>query len=396
MNPSSRRLRALPFLLAGGVLAACSSADDGTALSPPAAAASPSAALDAADIADLELRAERVVAAGVPGVSVAVIAGEQTVLVSRGLAERATGEPLTSDHRFRVASMAKSLLASIVLQLVEEGRLSLGDRVDQWLPGMLHHNGDASIENLLRLESGIFNFEEDERHMAPYRAGDFSHYWSPEELVALADSHPAVFPPGARFHYSNTNYVLLALIIEKITGASLAEVVRQRITDPLGMSGSSMPTGSALQAPYAHGYQLGLGPEPVDVTAISASSVFGNGNLVATAHDVALFYGALARGEVVSAAQLPAMFTPSPAMDTHYGMGVWRFDHELPTCGRFVGHDGAVPGYDVTAFSNLEGTRQYAVLVNVLAPGDVVGDEVAQAAFRELVEAAGCNGAEGE
>lgn len=385
---------ALALSLAAGLLPACSSDDDGTSLQPVgagSAASSASRPLGASAIAELEQRAERLVAAGVPGVSLAVIAGEQTVLISRGVADLTSGEPLSSEHRFRVASITKSVLASIVLQLVEEGQLQLSDSIGDWLPGMLRENAHASIENLLRLESGIFNFELDERHMAPYRAGDFGYRWEPEALVALAAEHPAQFSPGARFDYSNTNYVLLALLIEKLSQDSLANVVRQRITAPAGMTTSSMPTDSELEAPFARGYLLGLAPDPVDVTGISASSVFGNGNLVATARDAALFYGALARGEIVSPEQLPAMFTPSPGIDSHYGMGVWRFDEQFPPCGRFVGHDGAAPGYDVTAFSNLEGTRQYAVLANVLAPGDVIGDAAAQAAFRELVEAAACH-----
>jgi len=299
---------------------------------------------------------------------------------------------MTPDHRFRVASMSKSVVASVVLQLVEEGKIGLSDQVGDWLPGMLTENTDASIENLLRLESGIFNYEEDERHMAPYFAGDFEYSWSPEGLVGLAADHPAMFEPGTKFYYSNTNFVLLALIVQKIEADTLANVVRRRITAPLGMSASSMPIGSELESPYAHGYMLGLGDEPVDVSAISASSVFGNGNLVATARDAALFYGALARGELVGPQQLPGMLATHDGVDTHYGMGVWRWDHSgLVPCARIVGHDGAAPGYDTTAFSNLEGTRQYAVLANVLAPGDVVGDEAAQQAWKELVRAAACN-----
>jgi D-alanyl-D-alanine carboxypeptidase len=381
---SSYRFSSLALiLLSTGAFTACGSdGSDETSVEP---------TLDAAAIADLGVRADRLVAAGVPGVSVAVIAGDQTVLIARGVADRATNARLSPDHRFRVASMAKSVVASIVLQLVDEGRLSLSDSVEDWLPGMLPENSDSSIENLLRLQSGIFSYDRDERHMAPYFAGDLQYHWAPEALVGLAAEHPAVFAPGERFDYSNTNYVLLALIVEKITGDTLANAVQQRITEPLGMGASSMPTGSQLPEPYAHGYMLGLADEPVDATDISASSVFGNGNLVSTARDMATFYGALARGEVVSPRQLTSMFTPDPDIDTHYGIGVWRFDDEFPPCGRFVGHDGAGPGYDGTAFSNLDGTRQYAVLNNSLAPGDVVGSEEAQAAYRDLVVAAACN-----
>jgi D-alanyl-D-alanine carboxypeptidase len=154
-----------------------------------------------------------------------------------------------------------------------------------------------------------------------------------------------------------------------------------------------LTTDSHLDTPFARGYQLGLGDAPIDVTGISASAVFGNGNLVSTAEDVARFYGSLVRGEVVSQQQLPAMFTatrPGPNGQASYGMGVWLSGDTYP-CESFVGHDGADPGYLVTAQSNLTGTRQFAVLVNDLAPGDVAGDEAAQRAFRELVLAAACD-----
>jgi D-alanyl-D-alanine carboxypeptidase len=404
MNPirSSPVWSARLGLFVATLLAACSGEGaDSTALDTPASEPASSdttgsdasePVLDAAAIADLEVRADRLVAAGVPGVAVAVIAGDQTVLIARGVADRATGESLTPDHRFRVASVAKSVVASVILQLADEGELALHDSVEDWLPGVLPENADATLEDLLRLQSGIFSYDRDERHMAPYFAGDFEYRWAPEALVGLAAEHPALFRPGERFDYSNTNYVLLGLIIQKITDRPLADVVRERITEPLGMSTSEMALGSEMTAPYARGYMLGLGEEPVDVTDISASSVFGNGNLVATVRDVAVFYGALVRGEVVSAAQLPQMFRPDPAVaGTHYGMGVWRFDDGIQPCGSFVGHDGAAPGYDGTSFSRLDGARQYAVFTNNLAPGDVVGDEAAQQAYRELVIAAGCN-----
>lgn len=379
-NPVS----AMCLLLSSAALGACNGdGHDETTVAHP---------LDAAAIADIEAKAEALVAAGVPGVSVAVISGDQTVLIARGVADRETNEPMSTAHRFRVASVAKSIVASIVLQLVEEGELALSDTVEDWLPGMLPENSDSSIENLLRLQSGIFSYDQDERHMAPYLAGDLDYAYQPEQLIALAAEHPAMFRPGERFYYSNTNYALLALIVQKIVGRPLADVARERIFEPVGMSSSSMPITSALESPYSHGYLLGLAPEPVDATGISASSIFGNGNLVATPLDTAMFYRALVRGEVVSEAQLPAMLRLDPKVpDTHYAMGVWHSFEQLIPCGAFVGHDGAAPGYDGTSFSKVDGTRQYAVWNNSLAPGDVVGDAAAQQAYKELVVAAACN-----
>jgi len=185
--------------------------------------------------------------------------------------------------------------------------------------------------------------------------------------------------------------VLLALIVEKITGDEFADVVRARIFDPLGMSASAMPIDSAMETPYANGYMLGIAEQPLDVTAISQSSVFGNGNLVSTPLESARFYAALLRGEVVSEAQLPAMLTPNPEVaGTRYGMGIWRISDFYP-CDTFYGHDGATPGYDVSAYSNRDATRQFAVMVNTLTPAETVGSEEAQQAWKELGFAAACN-----
>jgi D-alanyl-D-alanine carboxypeptidase len=341
-------------------------------------------------IARVEALADEAIAAGIPGVSIAVIVDEQTVTITRGVASRETAELLSPEHRARMASIAKSVVSSVVLQLVDEGALSLDDTVDTWLPGVLPANGDATIEQLLRLVSGIYDFGSDPRLMAPYVEGDFEHTWRPEQLVALAAEHPANFRPGERFEYSNTNYTLLALIIEKITGDSLANVVRARVTDPLALPSSTMETTSHLEAPYADGYLVGLAAQPVNVTRISASSVFGNGNLVSTPLDVARFYRALARGDLVSKAQLPGMFTVDPqGPESRYAMGLWRLNDFYP-CGSFIGHDGNTPGYDSVGYASLDGKRAFSVVVTSSSLDDKAGDEVAHAAWTKMTLAVGC------
>jgi D-alanyl-D-alanine carboxypeptidase len=343
-----------------------------------------------AEIADLMARADAAVAAGIPGVVLVVRAGDQTVRIARGVADRATGEPLVPDARLRVASMAKSVVSAIVLQLVDEGALSLGDTVDHWLPGVTRNNPDATIEDLLRLESGIPDYSLDPRHMAPYYAGDFDYGYTPEALVALANDHEPEFAPGEGWSYSNTNYALLAMVIERITGALLADVVAERITGPLGMTRSGFLTTGAMPAPFAHGYMV-LDGDLVDVTGINASSVYGAGNLVATAEDMVTFYRALAAGAVVPEPLLSRMIESDPHLPaTRYGMGLWRFDDQYGCGHRFYGHDGAVAGYLSTAYTRADGGRQYAVIVTSLTPDEHAGTDAAQQAWAELNYAAAC------
>jgi D-alanyl-D-alanine carboxypeptidase len=189
--------------------------------------------------------------------------------------------------------------------------------------------------------------------------------------------------------YSNANYVIVALIIQKLTGMPLADVVAQRITGPLGMSHSTMPITSAMDLPFAHGYLAGMGPL-LDVTGISASSEFGHGNLVAIPADVNRFYAALVAGQVVKPAALPAMFTPDPRITTNYGMGVWTIKNLPATCGAWIGHDAATPGYDTASYARLDGRRQISVVATSLTMEDTVGDPAAQQAWGNLVIAAGC------
>lgn len=343
--------------------------------------------LDPAEIAAIETLADEAIAAGIPGVALAIQVGGQTVQIARGVADRATGAPLTPQHRFRVGSVAKSVLASIAFQLVDEGKLRLGDTVEQHLPGQVTGNPHATIEQVLRLQSGIFDHAADPRYLAPYLAGNFEHAYTPQQLLALSNDHPPVFAPGERFHYSNTNYVIIGLVIEKLTGQSLADVVAQRITRPLGMTATTMPLGSDMEAPFAHGYLVGMG-DPIDVTRISASSTFGHGNLVSTPADLNRLFGALVAGKVVSPQHFPTMFTPDARIETHYGVGVFVWD-DFP-CGAWVGHEGSVAGYDTFSYSRRDGRRQVTVQVTSLNFEDKPGDAAAQAAWMALIKAAAC------
>jgi D-alanyl-D-alanine carboxypeptidase len=347
--------------------------------------------LDAKSIAEIEKLADNAIAAGIPGLSLAIMRGQQTITMARGVSDRATGDAITPAHRLRVASVAKSLVASVVLQLVDEGGLKLTDSVDSWLPGMLPAHRDVTIEHLLRLESGIFDFASDERYLAPYLRGDFEYAWTPQALVGLAADHAPTAPPRTRFEYSNTNYVLLGLIVERIAGEPLATVVQKRIAAPLGLQASTFETTSELAEPYAHGYLVGMG-DPIDVTGINASSVYGCGNLVSTPLDMAVFYRSLVQGEVVAKERLPAMFAQDPAVPTtKYGMGVFHFDHDnYLHCGDFVGHDGGIPGYDTVAYSSVDGKRQFGLVVTSFTMDEKAGDEAAHKAYGDLIEAIAC------
>jgi D-alanyl-D-alanine carboxypeptidase len=186
--------------------------------------------------------------------------------------------------------------------------------------------------------------------------------WRPEELVTIAREHQPYFAPGAGFHYSNTNYVVLGLVIERVTGRPLARELERRLLRPLGLRDTSYDT--SIRVP-------GLAPGPRQSTSWAGAS----GALVSTARDLARFYRALLTGRVLAAPQLAAMKTGDP-----YGLGLYR----VPTgCGEAWGHNGALPGYFSNAFSSDDGSHAGVVLVTA----NPLSERQFEAANRALAEA---------
>jgi D-alanyl-D-alanine carboxypeptidase len=361
---SSPLTRARLGKLAAAAAAACLTA----ALVAAAAPARP--AERSAGPAALQKDVDRLVAAGAPGVILLVRDGGRTTHLTGGLADAARKTPMRSSDHYKIASLTKTYTATVVLQLVGEGKLELGDSVERWLPGLVPNGEGITIRELLNHLSGIADFEADKRYLAPYLNGDFGHYWSPRALVKLAVSHPPVFAPGHTSHtsYSNTNYVLLGLIVEAATGHSIGEELRSRIFEPLHLEETTYATKPGLPAPYAHGYLVLSKPPATDVSGLSPSLSPASGAIVSTADDVADFYRALLSGRLLRPSLLQEMKT-TITEGTHvdipgqrYGLGLELF----PTsCGDALGHNGVVPGYMTFAFSSGNGRHQAVLMVNL-------------------------------
>jgi D-alanyl-D-alanine carboxypeptidase len=371
----SHRRKVIPIVLAGTLFA-------GAAIS--SASANPATAKRAAT---LQSRLDQLVAAGVPGVIVLVRNGTQTTTLVAGVSDVTTNDPMQTDMRLRVASLAKSYVAAIVLQLVSEGKIALDDSVGRWLPGVVPNGKNITIEQLLGHRSGIFDYGSDPRLFEPYFAGDFGFVWKPLELVALATSHDPLFAPGGGPSYSSTDYVLLGLIIEKVTGDRLGEEMKARIFDPLHLQATTFATSQKIEEPYAHGYLRRGAKHLIDVTRISPSHVWAGGNIVATAQDVATFYDALFSGQLVPADLLQKMkdatFNPS-----NIGLGIFQ---NTFSCGLFYGHDGTIAGYFSFAYQSEDGSRTIVMLANSNTFTDRIGSPRAQRLLGKLAETAACS-----
>jgi D-alanyl-D-alanine carboxypeptidase len=318
--------------------------------------------------AGLQQDVDALVAAGATGAILYVRDGNKTTRFTGGLADIAAQRPMAPDNRYRIASLTKTYVSTVVLQLVAEGKLRLSDTIERWLPGLVPKGDKITLRMLLGHTSGLHDHEIDPEVLAPYIGGDLGYYWSPLRLVKIAASRPVLFAPGdtKRSSYSSTNYLLAGLIVEKVTRRSIGAELTRRIFKPLRLAGTSYPgKNTQLPSPYAHGYFL-LGPPPlVDVSAFSPSLSGAAGGIVSTVADVAVFYRALLSGRLIEPALLESMKTTMATtgdLKQRMGLGLERF----PTsCGAAWGHSGSFPGYWTYAFSSAKGNRQAVVMVNM-------------------------------
>jgi D-alanyl-D-alanine carboxypeptidase len=307
-----------------------------------------------------------------PGAVVVVRRGGQTRTVAVGRADVAQSIPMTPGDRFRIASVTKSMVAAVALQLVAQGRLSLSDTVEKWEPGLLARGGDITVADLLGQTSGLPAFQST-KAFARMRGDP-----SPQDLVALVARAPLMFEPGSRSWYSNTNYLTLGLIVAKVSHEPLAALLQQRIFGPLGLHSARLAPTGANTAPLAHGYDHGKDVTP-DLTWLWAA-----GGVVASAGDVERFYDGLFAGKIVPGPLLRQMRSQRPETNhtlpfSGYGLGIAT----LPTsCGQAYGHSGEAPGFIVHAWTSQDGRRSVVMAVNATlttSVDDYVGAVLEQA-----------------
>jgi D-alanyl-D-alanine carboxypeptidase len=304
----------------------------------------------------------------VPGVVLLVREGDRAIRISSGYGNLAKGTPIRVTDRFRVASLTKTFVATVVLQLVGEERLALDDTVERWLPGLFPDGDAISVYQLLNHTSGIYDAQNDPAILAPYLAGDLTHFTPPRTLVEVAAAHELLFPPGSNWSYSNANYFVLGLIVEAATGHTIGFELRHRIFRRLELRDTTFPRSPRIPGPHAHGYFL-FGPPPLqDFTVFSPSLFWAGGAIVSTAGDIARFYRALLQGRLLKGGLLEQMLTIDPvATDpsgsgSGFGLGIQR-EGRFP-CGEAWGHDGELPGFEAFAWNTRHGTDQVVVLIN--------------------------------
>ena len=356
---------------------------------------------------------DQTVAAGVPGLIVRVNDGHGPVLnIVRQAAWTKQDHILAANDEFRMGSNTKTVTATLILQLVAEHRLALNDSIEKWLPGLVPNGRNITLRMLLNHTSGLADIAY-EPEALELMTGQVDQLPTAEQVLALGTGQPALFAPGKGWSYSNTGYIALGLVLEKVTGQSLADLVQERIAGPLGMKDTYLATAAPSHdtLPMAHGFEPDaadlapilppgtpagfgfVGPainDHVDVTAINQSWLSAAGAIVSTAGDWARFDQALMSGRLIPEAELDEMrvVIPEDGSDgpgRSYGLGL----EEVQTpCGTVWGHDGDLPGYLSDNYTNLSGTRTVSVLSTTHF--GLMTDPTAGAAERTLVNDAVC------
>jgi len=252
-----------------------------------------------------------------------------------------------ADQRFRIGSVTKTFTATIVFQLMQEAKLRLSSTLEEHLPGVVPRGAEITIRHLLGHRSGLANVTDYPEWL---KRAERSPSTSPINSLRFAASKPLAFGPGSKERYSNTNYLALGLVIEKVTGRSYAEELEERILDPLALSRTELPTTRRLPDLADGGYNPNL--------------PWAAGAIVSNAHDLSRFYSALLSGRILSAASLGAMKDTKTYGVFGTGLGIFSIDL---ACGRSFGHDGYIVDYGTLVTASEEGDR--VVVVSHRGPG---------------------------
>ncbi|WHX60531.1 serine hydrolase domain-containing protein [Peribacillus frigoritolerans] len=305
---------------------------------------------------------------GFPGILAKTAEGGKTWGYAAGVADLSTKKPMKTDFRFRIGSVTKTFIATVLLQLAGENRLNLDDSIEKWLPGIIQGNGyDAkqiTIRQMLNHTSGIAEYSRS-------KEADFTHtkrLYTAEELVKIGLLMPPDFAPGKGWSYSNTGYVLLGILIEKVTGNSYAEEIENRIIEPLELSNTFLPGNSSVipGTKHARGYvQPDEANELKDVTYFNPSIGSSAGEMISTADDLNKFFSYLLSGKLLKEQQLKQMLTTVPTgIEGIDGYGLGIYEIKLPNHVSIWGHTGGVPGFSTLAGGTLGGKHTLAINMN--------------------------------
>jgi D-alanyl-D-alanine carboxypeptidase len=382
----SKRTRILLALVAASALVASVAA--GGAMRARAGAGGADRALERALQRLVEMRG------GPPGAAAMVQRGHHRSLLRAGTGNLRSGRRIKARDHMRVASISKAFSGAVALTLVERGKLSLADTIGRSLPGLPKAWRRITLSELLHHTSGLPDYSADKRFQMMLVANPHKR-WRPRQLLRFVVDKPLRFtPPGSSYHYSNTDNLVVGLMVHAATDSSYKHQLRARVLRRLGLGGTSLPDGFHLPRPFVHGYDIDPPHPPEDITRLfSMSSAWASGGIQSTPADLNRFMRAYAGGRLfgrgVRRRQLRFVTggsdPPGPGKNAA-GLAIFRY---RTRCGTVYGHTGSFPGYTQFAAAAPTGRRSVTVSVNAQLGPDL-GQPGVFAALRRAYELAVC------
>ncbi|WP_328940476.1 beta-lactamase family protein [Streptomyces sp. NBC_00250] len=388
MPLSSNRRLAVSATLIAALAAGVAPATSAFAAPVVPAAAAETPAVPAPDMDGVVAALNSAMNNGAPGAMARFTGPDGVRIRIAGVQDRVSGNPMDSHARFRIGSVSKTFSAVVLLQLVEEGKLELDVPVNTYLPGLLPDDR-ITVRHLLTHRSGLADYTNAMfEHTVPGFEAVRNRVFSYQELVDLSLSEPRTTQPGASYQYSNTNFVVVGMLIEELTGQPVADAYKRRIFEPLKLGKTSyVHPDTRIKGNHVRGY---LHPDEdggalVDSTEQTVSWAQSAGAVISSPADLNTFTSALMRGRLLSPAMMEAMTTVTPTDATNtrfYGLGLRRYNL---SCGTQVyGHTGTVQGFYTYAFSTRDGQRSLSAMANTSNHG------AANTALGGTLEAAFC------
>jgi D-alanyl-D-alanine carboxypeptidase len=293
----------------------------------------------------------------VPGIVALVVDHKRGIdwLYTSGYSDIVNKLPMDGSYIFRIGSNTKTMTGTVLLQLVDEGKVSLNDLLSKYYPAY-PQSDKITIAMLLDMKSGIFNYSEDMPVFMQSMMSNPARVWQPQELIDLGFSHNFYFEPGSNFHYSNTNTFIIGKLIEKLTDNSLETEISNRIFQPLGLNNTRFLTwGVGLPGNHGRGYEINNDNTYTDATELyDISWGWAAGSAYSTPRELQKYVEALVRGDLLSSSlqqkRLTENFYGRPDLwsgKISYGLGIMR-------CGTFYGHGGDLAGCSSTMYHSNE------------------------------------------
>jgi D-alanyl-D-alanine carboxypeptidase len=322
-----------------------------------------------------------------PGFIVGIWSQDGNYVKAAGVSNLVTGEPMKPENHFRMGSITKTFVGTVVLKLVDEGKLSLDTSLASLLPEYPFPQADKiTVRMLGNMTSGIFNYTDDPNWSSDFINDNFNTNFSADSLLKISLKHSLYFEPGTQYKYSNTNTVLLGLICKKVTGMSIDKLLEEKIFIPYDLKNTYWPHNVYLQSPYSNGYtRYNYAKNLQDATNYNVTWADAAGILVSNIYDLKKWIKLLGTGGLYSSATHVERLKSAIGSNNGYGFCIAKMVDD-----KFLGHDGAVFGFSSWAYYYQPKDMSIIISANFSLPGtppvDILSEKIVTILLPELLD----------